>query len=40
MAKSLQMSYQALQETSQLDITQPRFTFDEFNELVGLDEFD
>ncbi len=39
-AKSLQMSYQALQETSQLDITQPRFTFDEFNELVGLHEFD
>jgi 2-methylisocitrate lyase-like PEP mutase family enzyme len=38
-AKSLQMSYQALQETSQLDKKQPRFTFDEFNKLVGLDEF-
>jgi methylisocitrate lyase len=38
-AKSLQMSYQALQETSQLDKKQPRFTFAGFNKLVGLDEF-
>ena len=38
-AKSLQMSYQALQETSQLDKKQPRLTFAGFNEMVGLDEF-
>jgi 2-methylisocitrate lyase-like PEP mutase family enzyme len=38
-AKTLQVSYQALQETSQLDKKQPRFTFAEFNKLVGLDEY-
>jgi 2,3-dimethylmalate lyase len=38
-AMSLQMSYQALKETSQLSDTQPRFTFGGFNQLVGLDKF-
>ncbi len=37
-AKSLQLSYLSLRETSQLNSEQPRFAFSEFNELVGLDE--
>ena len=36
---SLQTSYQALHETGQLNSTQQRFSFDEFNQLVGLDKF-
>ena len=39
-AKSLQLSYQALRQTSQLQSTQPRFSFSGFNELVGLEKFD
>ncbi len=39
-AKSLEVSYQALRKTSQLEDTQPRFSFSGFNEMVGLGEFD